>query len=100
MHNYTSMYTVIIIIIIIIQNGPMEGCGDGEWRGHRYFTCVYKRSFFCPLASLLPDTRTPQSSHPAQAGATPPGNRESFMISDYNRVTQLIFHVHNGCNGL
>ena len=30
----------------------MEGCEDGVWRGHRYFTCLPGRAFFCPITSL------------------------------------------------
>ena len=44
----------------LFQDGPMEGCGDGVWRGHRYFTCLPGRGFFCPITSLLPDPQASQ----------------------------------------
>ena len=37
------------------QDEPMEGCGDGEWHGQRYFSCPPKRGFFCLAANLRPD---------------------------------------------
>ena len=38
----------------------MEGCKDGEWNGHRYFTCFPGRAFFCPVTSLRPAQFAPQ----------------------------------------
>ena len=57
----------------LFQDGPMEGCEDGVWRGHRYFTCLPGRAFFCPITSLLPDPRVPQAS---QVGGASTGNRK------------------------
>ena len=57
----------------LFQDGPMEGCEDGVWRGHRYFTCLPGRGFFCPITSLLPDPRVPQAS---QVGGASTGNRK------------------------
>ena len=48
----------------------MEGCGDGEWSGHRYFTCLPGRAFFCPVTSLKAD---PHTSH-SRLKATSPEN--------------------------
>ena len=44
----------------------MEGCDDGVWRRHRYFTCAPGRALFCPVTSLRPDSRIPQHSHPSK----------------------------------
>ena len=47
----------------------MEGCGDGEWNGHRYFTCLPGRAFFCPVTSLRPDPRIQHvQGNPQQIG--------------------------------
>ena len=54
-----------------IQDEPMGGCTDGEWRGYRCFTCLYGRGFFCPLTGIRPDTRV-------QYGAKGAGNRENY----------------------
>ncbi|CAI8016038.1 Ubiquitin carboxyl-terminal hydrolase CYLD [Geodia barretti] len=53
---------------------PMDGCGDGEWNGHRYFTCLPGRAFFCPVTSLRPDPRIPPATQPAQHGGQPDTN--------------------------
>ena len=39
----------------------MEGCGDGMWKGVRYFSCRQGHGFFCPLSSLIPDQRFTQT---------------------------------------
>ena len=58
----------------------MGGCGDGEWNGHRYFTCPYGRGLFCPLVNLRPDTRImSQYAGGHGAAAAGHGNRESHI---------------------
>ena len=53
------MYITVHEDFCICQDDPMEGCGDGEWNGHRYFTCPPGRAFFCPVANIGPDSRVP-----------------------------------------
>ena len=66
---YTAcMYTV--------QDEPMEGCGDGEWRGQRCFSCLPGRGFFCPAADLRADARV-MSSYFRPQGSGHPSNRMS-----------------------
>ena len=56
------MCAVIRTSLLHSQDGPMEGCGDGEWNGRRYFTCLPGRGFFCPVTSLRPDPRLPPAT--------------------------------------
>ena len=60
----------------------MEGCGDGVWRGHRYFTCTLERAFFCPVTSLRPCIPQPSYLQPMdnmQAQLTKAEEREKAL---------------------
>ena len=58
----------------------MEGCDDGVWRGHRYFTCAPGRAFFCPITSLRPDSRIPQPCKTDPAKNRMPTYPESMYL--------------------
>ena len=47
--------------IYILQEEPMDGCGDGMWNGVRYFTSRHEHGFFCPISLLVPDPRFAQT---------------------------------------
>ena len=76
--NHKTCSMLYMIVHGYVQDGPMDGCGDGEWRGQRYFTCLPGRGFFCPAATLRPDVRIPSSSYPNQAG--PLRNRKLHVV--------------------
>ena len=67
----------------------MEGCGDGEWRGYRFFTCPPGRGFFCPLANLRHDTRL-MSQYPGALGAAVAGHG--------NRKITYHMHITHECS--
>ena len=84
-HVHNNCQSMLYMIVHgYVQDGPMDGCGDGEWRGQRYFTCLPGRGFFFPAATLRPDVRIPPSSYPNQAG--PLRNRKLHVV--------MYIHVH------
>jgi ubiquitin thioesterase CYLD len=78
---------------------PMGGCGDGEWNGHRYFTCPYGRGLFCPLVNLRPDTRI-MSQYAGGHGAAAAGHGNPLQVSDWEPQDQTVpgdqFHKYIG----
>ena len=58
-HVYMYMYMYMSCNFSFdLQVSPMDECGDGEWKGHRYFVTLPGRAFFCPATTLLPSTQS------------------------------------------
>ncbi|CAI8043680.1 hypothetical protein GBAR_LOCUS24222, partial [Geodia barretti] len=58
----------------------MEGCGDGEWSGRRYFTCLPGRAFFCPASSLRADLHTSHSRLKARSSENCGGGLSNMLV--------------------
>jgi len=44
----------------MLQDEPMEGCGDGERQGQRYFSCLSGRAFFSLMVNFRLDAHVDQ----------------------------------------
>ena len=66
------------ILCSYVQDEPMDGCGDGEWRGQRRFSSPPGRGFFCPVFYLRLDERL--MSYRTATGGGHPGNRMSHIF--------------------
>ena len=47
-----------------VKDHPMEGCGDGELRGERYFHCRAGTAHFCSMSSLRHSSTAPHITVP------------------------------------
>ena len=62
----------------------MDGCGDGSWKGERYFTCPDGHALFIVLSKLKPDPRFVQQ---------PQGSNRKLCVSVFSEYEQTLVHA-------
>ena len=69
----------------------MDGCGDGSWKGERYFTCSDGHAVFIVLSKLKPDPRFVQQ---------PQGSNRKLCVSVFTVCSKCAHCVLNTVYGL
>lgn len=55
--SFLQLMSNYMILCILLQDEQVDGCGDGSWKGKRYFSCKDGHSLFTVPSRLKPDRR-------------------------------------------
>ena len=73
-----------ISIYIYVQDGPMDRCGDGMWKGQQYFSCSPGRACFLPVSHLEVRSNEQYLSHPMMPVAAVAVSQTEHVRDVYN----------------